>query len=600
MADAGGFSAGQAVARRSFSEPGGGTRGAELVPGVGSAVTPAQAEFDRGDFGFGGGLGGGGERRPLVQPGELITFTALIDNRSTVTGTATLTATTPVATQLVTYTPTLIVYGGGPAQMIDYPPGSTCRVLPPTDALSGPRVVCRIPGVAPNGSAVISVVVRVQACSVNPLVNRIVITPTSNPQFATTEEVVWCNDSYTLPWYDYNYLNGLDQIVIGNPNPTPVQVTVSIAGQARGGFTVPANGQIAPTFPGVWGGPVVVKSLSGARLVVSNRVESFGTVNEVLGATVADFGETIVFPWYDSRATNGRAWVIIGNPYVTGTLGVQVRIAGNDVGSFQIAPASVITPTFANVVGGPVEITSLSGADIYALQRVAYGTSLSHLIGIPREQATNEWYLPRYDAARLDAQALVIAYPVPIPQEPTPGSRPIPPEAFATVEVRVASAVRQQVQVPLGRSVPVSLAGVTGGPVEVVATNGVGLIVTKRSVYRGSLSETPLATDAQTSEPTTASAQVLYLPTYNNATPGRSSTIDIAVPTDADGPASVDVFIGGVRRTTVTVPVGGTVPVTLPGVAGGPVRLAGSGRFVASVRAFYATGYDEQIARPLE
>jgi hypothetical protein len=67
----------------------------------------------------------------------------------------------------------------------------------------------------------------------------------------------------------------------GSPNTQPAQVSIKIAGQLMGNYTIPAGGRITPTYPNILNGPVEV--ISDKPVLATQRVLYGGSFNEFVG-----------------------------------------------------------------------------------------------------------------------------------------------------------------------------------------------------------------------------------------------------------------------------------------------------------------------------
>src|SRR5207249_487551 len=90
---------------------------------------------------------------------------------------------------------------------------------------------------------------------------------------------------------------------------------ISIAGVARGGTINIGKGTAKfPNFPGVIGGPVVVDSIDGLPLIVTERTTWIpGDLEEVQGVFDGYLTKKAYFTWYDTADTGGSDWVVVTN-----------------------------------------------------------------------------------------------------------------------------------------------------------------------------------------------------------------------------------------------------------------------------------------------
>jgi len=145
---------------------------------------------------------------------------------------------------------------------------------------------------------------------------------------------------------------------------------------------------------------------------------------------------------------------------------------------------------------------------------------------------------------------------------------------------------------PGGRVTPM-FAGVIGGPVKVVSTSGGELLVSERTIYKGSFSELPAVSmmDLSTDH---------YLAWYDERTPGMRAWI--VVGNQGSQPAEVDIVIAGQVMGHYTVPAGGRVTPEFNGVMDGPVRVSSTNGqpLTVSERVVYANTFNETTAEPAQ
>ncbi|MHB9111461.1 MAG: glucosaminidase domain-containing protein [Thermoleophilia bacterium] len=205
---------------------------------------------------------------------------------------------------------------------------------------------------------------------------------------------------YFLSWYDSEHTNGMkgDWLVIANRGSLDADVEVYVDGAlkasytAAGGNAVASGGIVAPSFVSLTDGPVEIVSTNGQPLLVSQRVLFRDSFEEVQGVPEAGLATDQYFPWYDSTAGSsmGGDWIMVTNP---GPGIAQVEIWIGDVlvhdpahpGTpyFDIPDGGSITPSFANTMGGPVRVVSLTGQPLLASQRVLYKYNVIYCGGVP-------------------------------------------------------------------------------------------------------------------------------------------------------------------------------------------------------------------------
>ncbi|MBI5869598.1 MAG: PD40 domain-containing protein [Actinobacteria bacterium] len=214
---------------------------------------------------------------------------------------------------------------------------------------------------------------------------------------------------YYWPWYDD--VNGLNWLMMSNPNIAPAMYRIDIGGgcDINGVWNGTPNticqtgmingGEIIFQRLGVVNGPVHVYTLNGVSIIASQRILFGSSFGETMGYPAADLAATYHWTWYDQQTAGMANWVMIANPSTTQTIDVQVWMAGQqaqeDVGvptasptTWTLLPGERITPRFGNYIGGPVEVrafvsgttTPAPGGAIVS-QRVLYNGFFNEVLG---------------------------------------------------------------------------------------------------------------------------------------------------------------------------------------------------------------------------
>ena len=197
---------------------------------------------------------------------------------------------------------------------------------------------------------------------------------------------------YYFTWYDLIRAHGMngDWVLVANQGSLPAAVNIFVGGRLVASYSdatgnaIPPGGIVTPQFDGLMDGPVYVHSLNGQPLLASQRVLFRNSFEEVQGRPASSI-EDQWFPWYDSKRFDYMAgdWLLISN---LGSSDARVRIEignlrlhdaanpGNDY--FTVPARGRITPSFTNLMGGPVHVVSLDGQPLLASQRVLYKDGL--------------------------------------------------------------------------------------------------------------------------------------------------------------------------------------------------------------------------------
>ncbi len=224
---------------------------------------------------------------------------------------------------------------------------------------------------------------------------------------------------YWFPWYDYSIMR--TWISVGNPSVSQTaNVSVYIGGQFQGSSTIVPQGHWTPSYPGVFDGPVEVKSTQiletaggqsntpGIAIVVSERTLYGQNFNETNGIPDNRLASEYWFPWYDFSIM--QTWISVGNPSTSQAANVSVYIAGQFKESMSILPSGHWTPSYQGVFDGPVQVKSTAtletaggqsntpGIPIIATERTLYEQSFNETSGIRLADLTTDYWLPTYDS----------------------------------------------------------------------------------------------------------------------------------------------------------------------------------------------------------
>jgi hypothetical protein len=300
-------------------------------------------------------------------------------------------------------------------------------------------------------------------------------------------------------WYDMVSPGYKNWVLISNPNDYQINYNIRIAGAVVDVGTIPANGRVTPSFPGLIGGPVEVNAWDSfsdpVYVMASQRVLSNGDMafNEQPGQPANQLASHYVWTWYDQASPDARNWVLVANPpdsvapiyYEVWIGGVKVHDGG------PIPPGGNETPTFPGAIGGPVEVKSFSNAghtiaaSSIASQRIIWGPSFGEVMGTTNGALTdiNSWTW--YDEASAGARNWVL-----VANHPN-AATPIYYEVWiGGVKVHDGGPIP-----PGGNETP-TFPGTIGGPVEVKSfsnaahTIGAPAITSQRVLWNGYFNET--------------------------------------------------------------------------------------------------------------
>lgn len=286
--------------------------------------------------------------------------------------------------------------------------------------------------------------------------------------------------AYYFTWYDSNPVSGVkgDWILIGNQGTSEAIVNVYIAGVLKGTYNIPVGGRVTPSYPNTTDGPVKVVSTNLQPLIVSQRVLYRDSFNEVLGVPESKLSSEYVFTWYDNKPENSMRgnWVIIGN-MDTGDAAVDVYIGDALMGSYNVPEGDRATPSYPDIMDGPVRVVSTNGKKLIVSQRMLFKDSFEEFQGLtPRDSGTDLWFT-WYDSKGVNGMN---GNWIMVTNE---GS------VDANVDIYIGGTLTQQVALAPGENRPFSYFNTMAGPVRIVSTNSQPLFVTQRVLYLNSFNE---------------------------------------------------------------------------------------------------------------
>ncbi|MBI5871266.1 MAG: hypothetical protein HZB44_10010 [Actinobacteria bacterium] len=320
----------------------------------------------------------------------------------------------------------------------------------------------------------------VQVSTTQPLISsqRVIYKNSFNEIPAVPDNTL--ESAYYFTWYDSNPAGGVkgDWILIGNQGNTNAIVDVYIAGVLKGTYNIPVGGRVTPSYPDTTDGPVRVVSTNMQPLIVSQRVLYKDSFNEVLGVPESKLSSEYVFTWYDNKPENSMRgnWVIIGN-MDTGDAAVDVYIGGTLMGSYVVPEGGRATPSYPDVMDGPVRVVSTNGKKLIVSQRMLFKDSFEEFQGLtPTDSGTDLWFT-WYDSKAVNGMNgnwIMVT---------NQGS------VDANVDIYIGGTLTQQVVLAPGENRPLSFFNTMAGPVRIVSTNSQPLFVTQRVLYLNSFNE---------------------------------------------------------------------------------------------------------------
>jgi hypothetical protein len=248
------------------------------------------------------------------------------------------------------------------------------------------------------------------------------------------------------------------------------------------------------------------------------------------------------------------------------------------------------------VNGGPVRIES--DQNIVAAERVILKvnnipTSFTETMALSNSQVDKTYWLPWYNNVDLDTQlriANVSGSPATIHvhvggQEVTSGCTPR----------------SSPYTLPAGGSLRISCSGVSNGPVKI--TSDQNIVVAERAIF--TVNNIATSFSEMMALPNKQVDNVYWLPWYNNV----DLDTQLRIANVSNAPARVRIYVAGTECAPQsiaypsTIPPGGSVRVSCPGVNNGLVKIVGSQNIVAAERVIFtvnniATSFSEMMALP--
>jgi len=229
------------------------------------------------------------------------------------------------------------------------------------------------------------------------------------------------SDTYVIPRYNYTLQDLLPYVVFANADTITTSITVTIGGVDRGTYDLASGQSRVQTYPGVNGGPVVVQSNNGAKIIASllqyrrpGTTGGWTGITQVMGVTDTQISDAYVFPHYDFSSPTRYNSLQLAN-FDTIATNVTVEIGGVLRGTYPIAVGSSQNVTFPGLAGGPVIVSSDNGAKIvaslYELKRTGTTglyTGQTQMMGLPELQLSDTYVIPRYNSTLQDLLPYVI------------------------------------------------------------------------------------------------------------------------------------------------------------------------------------------------
>jgi hypothetical protein len=392
-------------------------------------------------------------------------------------------------------------------------------------------------------------------------------------------------------------------------------IDVLIAGSNVGSYGIAPGKSLREGYPGVDNGPTKIDSVNGVNIIAALRViwREPGlrfSYSEMIGLPTEQLSTEYWFPWYNNldTASMDQGFRIANLDTTSHT--IRVFIGATQVGTDITLVGGGSTRVGYPVNNGPVRLVcttcnpSSSNDRIIAALRViwqepGFRASYSEMMGMPKEQLSNEYWFPWYNNAAVHSmdQGFRIGN--------------VDTAAGNTVEVWVGAAKLQTINLGPGGSTRVGY-NVDNGPARIVCTTcsntGNDKIITalrviwKEPGFRASYSE-------MMGLPTEQLSKEYWLPWYNNAVPASMDQGFRIANLDSTAHA-IQITVGATPIASFSLGAGVSTRVGYP-VDNGPIKILCTtcvnpdDKIIAALRVIwqepgFRSSYSEMMGLPVE
>jgi hypothetical protein len=287
------------------------------------------------------------------------------------------------------------------------------------------------------------------------------------------------SDKYVLPYYDGTDVTKYNSLQFANYENFDTFVTVKIGSITYPAIELPSGTSYNFTVP-IKGGPVVIQSNNGARIIASlaelKRAASTSGWNgqsNMMALPWAELSDTYVIPRYINTSQLDVVLHIANVDDISRS--ISVVIGDVAVETFNLESLTSVVKKYS-ASGGPVVISSSNGANIIAsllqLRRQANTgpyTGIAQLMGVQEEKLSDKYVLPYYDGTDVTKyNSLQFANY----------------ENFDTfVTVKIGSITYPAIELPSGTSYNFTVP-IKGGPVVIQSNNGARIIASLAELKR--------------------------------------------------------------------------------------------------------------------
>lgn len=239
-----------------------------------------------------------------------------------------------------------------------------------------------------------------------------------------------------------------------------------------------------------------------------------------------------------------------------------VKIAGVAEGARNLQSGGSASMLFPSLNSGPVEVLQTEGRDILSSEQLTWKVggvvkSFSEAMGLPSAQLTETYYLPWYaHSVWVDTEIRIANVG----------------NANSSVTVTIDDTTYGPYLLHPNESKKPKYPGIVGGPVKVVGTTGIPLVVSERMAWKVAGNVTTI-TD-MIAFPDNQLTNAYSLPWYTQNT--TSTDTELRISNVGVSTSSVTIGIGATTYGPYNIPANRTKPYKFPGENTGPVRVQGS------------------------
>jgi len=220
---------------------------------------------------------------------------------------------------------------------------------------------------------------------------------------------------YWFPWYNNAVPTSMDQgFRIGNVNPTSTAIQVWVGNTMLDSFTLGTGASVRKNY-NVDNGPIRIvctdcsgseKIIAALRVIWKEPGVRF-SYSEMMGLPKEQLSDEYWFPWYNNLAVSSmdQGFRIANVDTASGNT-VEVWVGATKLDTIVLSAGASIRKGYS-VDNGPVRIvcttcTNTNNDQIIAALRViwqepGYRSSYSEMMGLPKEQLSDEYWFPWYN-----------------------------------------------------------------------------------------------------------------------------------------------------------------------------------------------------------